>query len=262
MSELPDGIQLVCADDRGLRHAITLEDATAVDFDRIRAVRQPPADRGQRNFPGWWWSASTRSHVVYESWLERHHIIGADRDVRVTGISGQPFELTWPVGKKQVRHVPDLLCRMLDGRSRARRPSRGHLMPDLDAGVWELAELLQFLGGWLESDHDNLAASLARFVGSTAYGPASLREDFARFRFLPGVTDGEGVFTPDEPRTGASWLAGAAGIDRSGQLPAPAVWSVWTVRASSALSPPGQNSDSMGRPNKAASLKASGRLGS
>ena len=70
----------------------------------------------------------------------------------------------------------------------------------LDASdAMELAELLQFLGGWLESDHDNLAASLARFVGSPAYGPGALRDDFARFRFLLGVTDGEGLFTPDEP---------------------------------------------------------------
>lgn len=70
----------------------------------------------------------------------------------------------------------------------------------LDVGdAIELAELLEFLGNWLEADHDNLAGSLARFVGSTAYGPGSLREDFARFRFLLGVTDGEGLFTPDEP---------------------------------------------------------------
>jgi hypothetical protein len=70
----------------------------------------------------------------------------------------------------------------------------------LDAGdATELAELLEFLGDWLESDHDNLAGSLARFIRSTAYGPASLREDFARFGFLLGVTDGEGLFTPDEP---------------------------------------------------------------
>jgi hypothetical protein len=114
--ELPDGIQLAYADDRGLRHAIAIEGATSVDFDRIRAVRRLPAYRGQRNFPGWWWSATTRSHVVYESWLERHHIIEADRDVRVAGIAGQPFELTWPEGRKQSRHVPDLFCRMLDGR--------------------------------------------------------------------------------------------------------------------------------------------------
>jgi hypothetical protein len=70
----------------------------------------------------------------------------------------------------------------------------------LDVGdAIELAELLQFLSGWLESDHDNLAASLARFIGSAAYGPGTLRQDFARFRFLLGVTDGEGLFTPDEP---------------------------------------------------------------
>jgi hypothetical protein len=40
---------------------------------------------------------------------------------------------------------------------------------------------------------------LARFIGSTAHGPDSLREDFARFRFLLGVTDGAGLFAPDEP---------------------------------------------------------------
>jgi hypothetical protein len=69
----------------------------------------------------------------------------------------------------------------------------------LDAGdAIELAELLEFLGNWLESDRDNLTGSLARFIGSAAYGPASLREDFARFRFLLGFTDGEDLFTPDE----------------------------------------------------------------
>jgi hypothetical protein len=73
-------------------------------------------------------------------------------------------------------------------------------MPDLGAGdAIELAELLAFLGDWLESDHDSLAASLARFTGSLAYGPACLQEDFARFRFLLGGTDGEGLFSPDDP---------------------------------------------------------------
>jgi hypothetical protein len=53
-------------------------------------------------------------------------------------------------------------------------------------------------GHGLESDRGHLAESLARFVGSTAYGPDLLREDFARFRFLLGATDGEGLFTLDE----------------------------------------------------------------
>ncbi len=91
--ELPDGIQLVYTDDRSRRHAIALDEARTVDFGPTRPFREPPASLAQRNFPGWWWSVTTRSHVVYESWLERHHIIKANRDARVTGIAGQPFAL-------------------------------------------------------------------------------------------------------------------------------------------------------------------------
>jgi len=117
--ELPDGIQLAYADERDRRCAVDLENADAIDFGRSRPFRKPPAYRGQRNFPGWWWSATTRSHVAYESWLERHHLMEADRDARVTGIAGQPFELSWPrgKGKRPAGHVPDFLFRTLDGRA-------------------------------------------------------------------------------------------------------------------------------------------------
>lgn len=117
--DLPEGIQLVCADERDRRRVVDLEDAALIDFGRSRPFREAPAYRGQRNFPGWWWSATTRSHVAYESWLERHHLIEADRDAQVMGIAGRPFELTWPCGKgKQLaRHVPDFLFRSLDGRA-------------------------------------------------------------------------------------------------------------------------------------------------
>lgn len=67
------------------------------------------------------------------------------------------------------------------------------------ADAMELAELLQFVGDWLESDRGSPAASLARFAGSPAYVPGDLREDFARFRFLLGAADGDGLFTPDKP---------------------------------------------------------------
>lgn len=60
----------------------------------------------------------------------------------------------------------------------------------------ELAELLQFLDNWLAADHDNLAASLARFGGNQAYGPGVLRDDLARFAFLLGGNDGEPLFGP------------------------------------------------------------------
>jgi hypothetical protein len=114
--ELPDDVHLIYVDDRGSRRTLALEDAADVDFGLAKAFGKSPAYRGQRNFPGWWWSATTRSHVLYKSWLERHHVIEADRDPHVVAILGQPFELTWPEGNKQVRHVPALLCRMLEGQ--------------------------------------------------------------------------------------------------------------------------------------------------
>lgn len=51
----------------------------------------------------------------------------------------------------------------------------------------------------MKSDHDYLALSLTRFLGVEAgdMDPGSLAADFARFRFLLGATDGEGVFTSD-----------------------------------------------------------------
>jgi hypothetical protein len=114
--ELPDGIRLVYADDRGRQHTVDLHDANLVDFGLVKPLRKPPVYRGQRNFPGWWWAVTTRSHVLYESWLARHYIIEADRDSRVTGVSGQPFALTWPSGKRRdAVHFPDLFCRSVDG---------------------------------------------------------------------------------------------------------------------------------------------------
>jgi hypothetical protein len=84
--ELPDDIQLVYVDDPDRRRTVALEDAVEHDFGMAKAFRKPPAYRGQHNFPGWWWSATTRSHVLYESWLASHHVIEADRDARVVAI--------------------------------------------------------------------------------------------------------------------------------------------------------------------------------
>jgi hypothetical protein len=69
------------------------------------------------------------------------------------------------------------------------------------ADAIELEQLLDFLACWMKSDHDYLAPSLARFLGTEAadMDPGSLAADFARFRFLLGATDGEGIFTPDKP---------------------------------------------------------------
>ena len=60
----------------------------------------------------------------------------------------------------------------------------------------ELTELLEFLTAWLTTDHDQLDASLHRYVGHPAYNIDRLKADLARFTFLPGGdTDGE-LFQP------------------------------------------------------------------
>jgi hypothetical protein len=72
-------------------------------------------------------------------------------------------------------------------------------MPEvtLDAAdAAELAELLQFLTGWLACDPGRLGASLEEFVGNPAYGTRQLREDLDRFTFLLGGSDGEPLFGP------------------------------------------------------------------
>jgi hypothetical protein len=63
----------------------------------------------------------------------------------------------------------------------------------------ELADLLQFLAGWLDTDHDHLDTSLTHYTGSPAYTLTHLRTDLHRFAFLLGATDGEDLFNPEPP---------------------------------------------------------------
>ena len=60
----------------------------------------------------------------------------------------------------------------------------------------ELAEMLQFLSGWLGRDPARLGPSLEEFVGHPAYGLDQLRDDLERFVFLLGGSDGEPLFGP------------------------------------------------------------------
>lgn len=64
----------------------------------------------------------------------------------------------------------------------------------------ELGQLLQFLDHWLLTDRGPASESLTRFVGCDAYGIESLRDDLARFTFLLGASDGEGIFSHAPPQ--------------------------------------------------------------
>jgi len=63
----------------------------------------------------------------------------------------------------------------------------------------ELGQLLQLLDDWLTAGHRPASQSLTRFVGCDAYDVESLHDDLARFAFLLGASDGEGLFPPRIP---------------------------------------------------------------
>ena len=63
----------------------------------------------------------------------------------------------------------------------------------LDDGMG-LGRLLHFLDDWLARDPEQIGTSLARFIGIDGCGLEPLRGDLARFMFLLGETDGEGLF--------------------------------------------------------------------
>ncbi len=103
--------------DAGGEHRRPLAEATAVEFEAGLPVRGFPSYRGQQNFPGLYWSATTGGHVGFESWLERDHAMLLDFTPEVIGLLSQPLWLFWRNEKgRVVSHAPDYFARFEDGR--------------------------------------------------------------------------------------------------------------------------------------------------
>ena len=102
-------------DEGGQRRSAGLGMAAGVAFEDVLPAREFLSYRGQRHFPGMWWLATTGRHVGYESWLERDHVMVLDFDREVTGVSSQPFTLSWDAGGRTVSHTPDYFARLADG---------------------------------------------------------------------------------------------------------------------------------------------------
>lgn len=92
-----------------------LADAWAQRFESLPPVRVPRAFKGQRNFAGSWWFAKTQSHVAYESWLERDHVMLLDFAPEVVAVAAQPFTAVLPTSSGPRKHTPDYFVRMADG---------------------------------------------------------------------------------------------------------------------------------------------------
>ncbi len=99
----------------GITRRTWVDECGDVEFEAGSPVRRFPSYRGQRHFPGLWWTATTSTHIAYESWLERDHLMFLDADPDVVGIAGQPFRLVFRVDGRPVSHIPDFFVRFADG---------------------------------------------------------------------------------------------------------------------------------------------------
>ncbi|MFC5954768.1 TnsA-like heteromeric transposase endonuclease subunit [Streptomyces pratens] len=89
-----------------------------VRFESAGQVRVFPSYRGQRNFSGWYWAATSADLVGYESWVELSHLMRLDAEPEVCGVVSQPFRLSWRYDgrSRRVSHTPDYFVRRRDGR--------------------------------------------------------------------------------------------------------------------------------------------------
>lgn len=92
-----------------------LSDLWPARFEIAAPVRSFPTYKGQRNFPGWWWSATVDRLIGFESWLERDHVMELDFDSDVVGLASQPLWLSWRQDGRWRRHAPDYFVRLADG---------------------------------------------------------------------------------------------------------------------------------------------------
>jgi hypothetical protein len=100
----------------GTERRVSLAALAAARLEGGRPVRSFPSYRGQRNYPGWYWSATMGRRVGFESWVERDHLVALDFDLAVTAVTSQPFWLLWrAAGGKVRRHAPDFFARLASG---------------------------------------------------------------------------------------------------------------------------------------------------
>jgi hypothetical protein len=112
-------------------------------------VREFRWSKNQVHLPGLWWSVTTGSHVGYESWLERDHVMLLDFDPEVIMIAAQPFWLRWRDASGRTRkHAPDLFARRSDGSGVVIDVRPDGRIEDKDAEAFAVTKDACGLAGW------------------------------------------------------------------------------------------------------------------
>jgi len=133
----------------GVPQRAGLAGCAGVRLEAAAAFREFHFEKGQRSFAGWWWLATTGSHVGYESFVERDHLMLLDFDPDVTGVSAQPLCLRWrDASGRARRHVPDFFTRLRDGRGVLIDVRPDDRIPARDAEVFAVTARACAVAGW------------------------------------------------------------------------------------------------------------------
>jgi putative transposase len=133
----------------GVESRERLEVAARLALELGRPVRRFPSYRGQRSFPGLYWSATMGDHVGYESWGERDHLVAPDFDPQVVAVASQPFWLHWVEADGSARrHAPDFFVRMAGGGAPVFDLRPPDLIKERDQEVFAATAVACGLAGW------------------------------------------------------------------------------------------------------------------
>jgi hypothetical protein len=118
-------------------------------FEEALPARPFRFEKGLQSFAGWWYFATTRTHVGFESWLERDHLMMMDFDPDMVAVSSQPFWLRWRDGKdRSRRHAPDFFARRTDGMAVVIDVRPDDLVPARDAETFAVTAQACEAAGW------------------------------------------------------------------------------------------------------------------
>ncbi|MDO3333868.1 TnsA-like heteromeric transposase endonuclease subunit [Mycobacteroides abscessus] len=96
----------------------TAAELGSVRFETCAPIRKSVSYKGQKNFTGQWWSATTGTHLPFDSWVKRDFLINADFDPAVVAISVWPFTFQFTSRSGKLRnHTPDIFLRLADGNA-------------------------------------------------------------------------------------------------------------------------------------------------
>lgn len=162
--------------------------------------------RGQRHYPGRYWSATTGGFVGYESRLELAALLLEDFDQRVVRIASQPFELIADRDGVQRSHVPDYMIEHRDQRFTVIevKPRRRLDDPEIAGALEWAGEIIQSRG-WgyrIVTEPDAALLSNIRFL-------AGYRRTWT---FPPGAVEAAAASTAEARTLGEAFRSAAAAL--------------------------------------------------